>query len=136
MKINLDQKVYALSGKAFTDSEDKPLTLRTAIEEILTNAPAISEEDKVSQQLKLTRYELSLRVKFNKGDTIDITSEDISLIKRLGIYLRTDLYGYIVYLLEGKDTPIIPEDEKKHPPEKTEIRDRPAPKADPEISQG
>lgn len=78
MKIDFDVKFQTLDGKAITMNE-KEATLKDVTIEALMGL--LEEEKGISGEEKFKRYELAMKIK--GGGIVDISVDDVSLIKRL-----------------------------------------------------
>lgn len=78
MKIDFDVKFKTFDGQDIA-MRDKPATLKDISVESLMGL--LEEEKNLSGEEKLKRYELALKIK--DGGIIDISVEDIALIKKL-----------------------------------------------------
>lgn len=120
MKVNINQVLYSLSGEYFKDDKEKPYTLKECMKNVLLNAPADEQAKNLDGKFKMERYMLTIRIATEKKSTMDISAEEVAMLKKLAVSLQVDLYGAMVFALEGKDFPIK---NLKHPPEEEEIKD-------------
>jgi hypothetical protein len=101
MKINFNQNLVGIRGNEIRDQEGKVLTLKTiAVNALLA---VLEIEKNLSGEKKLVRGELARRI-YNNDDTIEITTEEIVLIKELVNKMYATEVVYIVYpLLETEN---------------------------------
>lgn len=94
MKLNFDIELKNLSGEPVIEN-DKPVILRN----LVTNAVLVPEEGEEGE-IKLTKWNLALKI--DKGGEIDLTPEEVVLIKRMvGKYHIPMVVGRIYPLLNG-----------------------------------
>jgi hypothetical protein len=94
MKRNFDAPMTDLLGNPYADSA----TLKTVC--LLAFQSPAKGDDSLSGQEKLAQYVLASKVV--KGGVVDITAEDITLLKdRLAKTIQTLAYGKAVELLES-----------------------------------
>lgn len=112
MKLDITKMVLTPDGEVYQSEEKKQINVKELIMSVLLYAPEKeSEKEKISKE-KLLRYELTLKVGKEKKE-VDLLAEEIVLIKSLAYYLPVGLYGYLIYLLENKDTGIVEKETKK-----------------------
>jgi hypothetical protein len=93
MKRNLDQVMTDLDGKDFQDKA----TLKTIVFNAL--ASPMQEDSSMSIDKKMKQYALLQTI--NKGGEVELTAEDISLIKERGCKIfPLIVFGRMVEMLE------------------------------------
>lgn len=101
MKVNFSQEMYDLDGKKLVEPPmSRPVTLRTLAVNVLM--AAFEDEKHLSGEEKVKRYDMALLVHNSKDDLIDMSIEDVALIKRLiGQAYGPLLVGQAWKMLEG-----------------------------------
>lgn len=98
MKRNLDTPLVDFDGKAFGDGA----TLKTVVFTVLSTP--MEGDDKMSLDQKMKQYALLQSV--HKGGVVDLTAEEITLIKSRGVkMLGIIALGRMCELLETEYTP-------------------------------
>lgn len=99
MNRDFSVKMVSLDGKEELIENGKPLLAK----QIVCNALLGSYEDeKLSGEDKVRRYLLAQKI-YNSDSTVEVSSEDISLLKQLVAKLYTPLIVGQVYQLLEKD---------------------------------
>ena len=111
MKRKLDAILTDLDGKPFADNT----TLKTVIFTVLTTP--LEDDGKMAVDVKMKQYGLIKRV--HEGGEIDLTSEDITLIKQRAakVLLSVVVLGRLVEFLES-EPPVIVQSIRPEPEEK------------------
>ena len=95
MKRDLDQKMYDLDGKEFGDKATLKVLCFGAI------ATPIQGDDQIPMDKKLKQYVLLQKI--HAGGEVDLTAEDIALIKERGAkHFSIIAFGRMVDMLEGE----------------------------------
>ena len=103
MKIDFDAKILNLkkeSIKTLIDGKEKELILKdVCVNALLSEAPPTQNQPAQTGMQKLKKYKLSQKI--FEGGEIEITAEDISLIKEsIGQVYNTLIVGAAYNLLE------------------------------------
>jgi hypothetical protein len=99
MKVKISGHLKTLDGDVFKDEKGKELDIKTIIKGVLLNAP--EEPEKAKDPIaKMERYDLAYKV-ITAKDEIDITAEEITLLKRLALFMSISMYGAFIDFLEG-----------------------------------
>lgn len=129
MLIDVDQVLYSLHGNFFEDGDKNPYTLRKCLMNVLLNAPAETQAKEIDEEYKMNRYMLTINLAMKKNPKVEISAEQISMVKKLALSLHTDLYGAVVFALEGKPFPLgkqpLPSKKIKNSPEEIESEEKP-----------
>lgn len=98
MKINFKQKIKNFDDTDAVDESGKQVTLDVVcINALMSNNP----EERVSGDEKLKRYDLALKIK--NSNELNLSSEDITLLKKLiGNVYSTLIVGQSYKMLEGE----------------------------------
>lgn len=96
----LFETVKGLDGKDVLDETKSPLTVKAAIRFALTSISPSNEQP--DGEKKFLEYNLAARL-HNQDEptgTIDISSEERTMIKAKSKYLSTEVMGYLYKILE------------------------------------
>lgn len=100
---NFLEVVKDLDGKEIKESpsSDTPLTVKQAIRYALTST--INEGGAPNSEQKFKEFELAMKIsRVGPEDTIELSAEDISLIKKKSAILGTEILGFLFLILENK----------------------------------
>lgn len=103
MLINLNQTLSAINGETLKDNDGKGNVVDATLKMILVNALLAPDEKSKNESGmdKVAKYRLATKIYEN--DSIDITSEDITLLKkRVGDLFGVLVVGQVYDILEGK----------------------------------
>jgi hypothetical protein len=102
--INFNQKILTLDGKVVHEG-DRKLTLLLISQNALLN---VSKDDEhITSGEKVDRYALALKITMTKESEIDVTAENIVLLKKvIGKLYVPLIVGQVFLMLEGKPTGI------------------------------
>lgn len=98
MLINVDQKLKNFNGSSIKDEEGKEITLKNVcINVLLMHIP----KEEINGEEKFKRFKLAHRL--DAGESIDLNSSDISLLKDLITKVYSPLIvGQAYLMLENK----------------------------------
>ncbi len=98
MKINVDEKLTTLDGQTMMDSDAQGNAIEASLKTLLVNAVLAPTEKEVGVD-KVKKYELAKMI--FKGGEVDLTAEDITLIKKqVGENFAPIVVGQVFELLE------------------------------------
>ena len=102
MKLALDTAMRTLDGMSIQEN-GQPVTLRRIIIDSLLAGPAAARDGNG----KIQQYDLALRIHRSQGEVAELTSEDLTEIKRcIGLAATPLIVGQCFRLIEGQDTGI------------------------------
>lgn len=97
MKVNFGAVLEDFEGKKIVDNE-RPVTLGAIS---INSLFAMAKDDNTSGEEKLKRYDLGMRLK--KGGVVDVTAEEVTLLKNLiGKFYSVLVVGQAYKILEGE----------------------------------
>lgn len=98
MKINVDKKLKTIDGEVMKDKDSKGKVVDATLKMAMINA-VLAPVEKDSGIDKVKKYELAKMI--FKGKTVDLTAEDITLIKKcVGDNFPPIVVGQVFELLE------------------------------------
>ena len=101
MKYSTDVEIRAYNGEALLGQDNKPSTVRKLFEKVCVNA---DPQEFSSLEAKMEVHRLLMKV-HQAGLHVDLTAEEVSLLKRLSAkFLSVVALGAIVQLLENPVT--------------------------------
>jgi len=101
MKIKTDVVLKNLDGQVMKDNDGKGNAVDATLKMAIVNAVLAPVQNEKGTD-KIKKYELAMKVHKNKE--VDLTAEDISLIKeRVGELFPPLIVGQVYNLLEGKE---------------------------------
>lgn len=105
MKVTLQSPILTLDGNTIKEGNN-PVNLAKFLLVSLTST--YPDEKNLTGEDKLKRYELALRIQNCTDPQMDISSDEIVLIKKLAAKcLTVVVYGQVAAYLEGKETGIV-----------------------------
>jgi hypothetical protein len=100
MKITVTQTLKNMDGQVMKDNDGQGNAVDATLRMAIVNA-VLSPVQKESGMEKVKKYELAKRI--HQSDEVDLTAEEISLIKeRVGEVYPALITGQIWDILEGK----------------------------------
>ena len=98
MKINVDETLKTLDGQTMMDNDGKGNAIEASLKTVLVNA-VLAPTEKEAGVDKVRKYELA-KMLF-KGGEVDLTAEDITLIKKqVGENFAPIVVGQVFEMLE------------------------------------
>lgn len=98
MKINVDEKLKTMDGQIMMDNDGKGNAIEASLKTLLVNAVLAPTEKELGVD-KVRKYELA-KMLF-KGGEVDLTAEDITLIKKqVGENFAPIVVGQVFEMLE------------------------------------
>ena len=98
MKINVDEKLKTLDGQVMMDNDGKGNAIEASLKILLVNAVLAPTEKELGVE-KVKKYELAKMI--FKGGEVDLTAEDITLIKKqVGENFAPIVVGQVFEMLE------------------------------------
>lgn len=101
MKVKVNQKLVALNGNVLKDNDGQGNVIDATLKTAIVNG-LLAPVQKESGVDKVKKYELALRI--YKNDEVELSAEDIVLIKKcVGENFAPIVVGQVWELLENKD---------------------------------
>ena len=98
MKINVDETLKMLDGQVMMDNDGKGNAVEASLKTLLVNAVLAPTEKELGVD-KVKKYELAKMI--FKGGEVDLTAEDITLIKKqVGENFAPIVVGQVFEMLE------------------------------------
>jgi len=106
MKVNFNQNLLNLNGVTICEGGKQNLTLLLVTQNALLNLS--KEEANLESGKKVDRYNLTLKITVSKEQEVDLSAEEVVLIKSVvGKMYVPLIVGQVFRMLEGQPTGII-----------------------------
>lgn len=103
MKVDFDTVLTNLSGEELKENDKKHILKDISINSLMANIQQQGDNPEAGT-VKIKRYELARKI--NDGGVVEVTAEEITMIKeRVGIVMPTMVMGSVYDILEKKSEP-------------------------------
>lgn len=101
MKINFTKQLKNLDGKPAIEIDEEGKQIKVTLADVCSSALLQGgEQEKMSWEEKLQRYELASKIRQAKG-AIDVPAEDVTIIKKSLAVMPILYCGQAVKMIEG-----------------------------------